>query len=76
MCFLLVKTIHRHYTQTQKVQHQQQKGIKQMSQPLPLFPEVCKTVTGVIAPTNAGEIILRFSITGGELDSVPQGTQT
>lgn len=47
-----------------------------MSQPLPLFPEVCKTVTGVIAPTNAGEIILRFSITGGELDSVPQGTQT
>lgn len=47
-----------------------------MSQPLPLFPEVCKTVTGVIARTNAGEIILRFSITGGELDSVPQGTQT
>lgn len=38
---------HRKYNTTSK------KGIKEMSQPLPLFPEVHTTVPGVIAPINA-----------------------
>lgn len=42
-----------------------------MNQSLPIFPEMQKTVPGGIPPINTDEIILRFSIAGGELDSLP-----
>lgn len=45
-----------------------------MSQALTLFPEMHKRVTGVIAPINADEVMLRFSIVEGELDSLPSPT--